>query len=365
MTESIAIVGSGLIGRTLALSLVERGHEIVLYDRDTELGAGSCARAAAGMLALIAELEHGEEPVFLLGKDAVNFWSEIIALTGEPVLLRQQGTIVVAHSQDQPQLQQFHERVARRLADLNEPGNKIRLLSQEQLAELEPGLATRFSRALHLPDDGILDNDELMTAMGTTLKRRCKAWHTSVEATPMPYAVKVDNQQASFSSVIDCRGTGARDAFPQLRGVRGELIHVHAPDVDITRPVRLMHPRYSIYIVPRADNRYVIGATSIESDDMKAITVQSTLELLSSAFSINSGFSEATIEDLRVNCRPALPDNLPLITHEPGLMRVNGLYRHGFLVTPGLVQLMVGVLETGKLPQQFEHLFSRKEAAKC
>jgi len=88
---------------------------------------------------------------------------------------------------------------------------------------------------------------------------------------------------------------GARDAFPQLRGVRGELIHVHAPDVDITRPVRLMHPRYSIYVVPRAGHRYVIGATSIESDDMKAITVQSTLELLSSAFSISSGFSEATM----------------------------------------------------------------------
>ena len=109
----------------------------------------------------------------------------------------------------------------------------------------------------------------------------------------------------------------------------------------------------------------MIGATAIESDEMTAITVQSTLELLSSAFSISSGFSEATVEDFRVNCRPALPDNLPFIAHEPGLISVNGLYRHGFLVTPGLVQLLIGFLETGKFPQEFEQLIRAKEAAKC
>jgi glycine oxidase len=38
------------------------------------------------------------------------------------------------------------------------------------------------------------------------------------------------------------------------------------------------------------------------------------------------------------NLRPALPDNLPRIEREDGLTRINGLFRHGWLIAPALVQ---------------------------
>ncbi len=74
-----------------------------------------------------------------------------------------------------------------------------------------------------------------------------------------------------------------------------------------------MHPRHPIYIVPRQNNCFIIGATTIESEDMRPLTVQSSLELLSAACTVHPEFAEGTIVESRVNCRPALPDNLPAI----------------------------------------------------
>ena len=72
--------------------------------------------------------------------------------------------------------------------------------------------------------------------------------------------------------VIDCRGLGARDdRFPELRGVKGEMIIVETiGDRTVARPVRLIHPRWPLYIIPRANRQFMIGATSIEAEDTVA-----------------------------------------------------------------------------------------------
>ncbi len=137
-----------------------------------------------------------------------------------------------------------------------------------------------------------------------------------------------------FDYVFDCRGLGN----PNTRGVRGELICCHAPEVNIQRPIRLMHPRYKIYIVPRTNQHYVIGASEIESNDMSPISVRSCLELLSAAYSLHSGFAEARIVKMLTNCRPAYADNLPKIECVDGVISINGLYRHGYLLAPALVE---------------------------
>ena len=90
--------------------------------------------------------------------------------------------------------------------------------------------------------------------------------------------------------------------MPELRGVRGELIELRAPDVKISRLIRLMHPRYRLYLVPLYKNdHYLIGATQLESEEAGPITVRSTLELLSAAYSIHRGFSEAEIIETKTN----------------------------------------------------------------
>jgi glycine oxidase len=102
-----------------------------------------------------------------------------------------------------------------------------------------------------------------------------------------------------------------------------------------------MHPRYPLYIAPRPNQQVIVGATSIESNDSSSVTVQSAMELLSAAYSIHTGFAEARILEMQVQCRPALPDNLPKMEVHPGLVRANGLYRHGFLIAPVMVLLIL------------------------
>jgi glycine oxidase len=96
---------------------------------------------------------------------------------------------------------------------------------------------------------------------------------------------------------------------------------------------------------------FVIGATEIESDDMSPPSVRSTLELLSAAYSVHSGFAEARIIEVATQCRPTLPDNLPAIrTLSPGVLQINGLYRHGFMISPALLDVVLEMIDTPVSP---------------
>ncbi len=148
----------------------------------------------------------------------------------------------------------------------------------------------------------------------------------------------VEALREEFDWVYDARGLGAQEDVKDLRGVRGEVFWLEAPEVKITRPTRMLHPRYKIYIVPRPNDRYIIGATEIESEDMSPMSVRSSLELLSAVFSMHSGFAEARIIKCTTNCRPTLKDNLPNIEYHDRLTRINGLYRHGYLLAPAVVE---------------------------
>jgi glycine oxidase len=121
--------------------------------------------------------------------------------------------------------------------------------------------------------------------------------------------------------------------------VRGEVIRVYAPEVHLQRPIRLLHPRFPIYIAPKNNHLYVIGATEIESEDTSPVSVRSSLELLTAAYSLHSGFAEARIIEMNAQCRPTLPDNSPLIeVLNNRVMSINGLYRHGFMISPAVLR---------------------------
>lgn len=146
--------------------------------------------------------------------------------------------------------------------------------------------------------------------------------------------------------VFDCRGLGAVAHWGELRGVRGEVARIHAPDVSLSRPTRLIHPRYPIYIAPKQDHLFVIGATEIESNDLSPPSVRSTLELLSAAYAVHPGFAEGRILEIASQCRPTLPDNLPAIRRLGArTLQINGLYRHGFMISPALLDVALELVE--------------------
>ena len=344
---SLAIIGGGLMGRLLALELSHAGHAVALYDRGGPNAEHAAAHVAAAMLAPLAESAVTEPSVVRMGHYALTRWPQLLAQLDQPVFLQSKGTMVVWHRQDAAEAQRFRGMLERTQTAIPELP-PLQALDRSGLAQLEPTLAERFFQGYYLPGEGQLDNRQLLRALATTLAARGVQLHWYTE---QDVAKLLPGNAGQPDWVIDCRGLGARTQWRELRGVRGEVLRVHAPEVPLTRPTRLMHPRYPIYIAPKEDNHFVIGATEIESDDMSPASLRSAMELMSASYTVHSGFAEARILEINVQCRPALPDNLPAVRQvQPRVLEVNGLYRHGFMIAPAVLDATLELLTQGASP---------------
>lgn len=364
--EPVLVLGAGLMGRLIAVQLAQAGHPVRLVDASGPDGQGSAARVAAAMLAPLAESAITEPSVVAMGQYALGRWPELLATLSQPVYFQQNGTLILWHRQDAHEAQRFSALLAatgRALPSLPVP----EALNTARVAELEPALAQRFHQGLYLPDEGQLDNRQLLEALTTTLASLGVniEWHS---AWTDEQALAHQRQHGGW--VLDCRGLGAQPDWKALRGVRGEVARLHAPDVTLQRPTRLLHPRYPIYIAPKEDHIFVIGATEIESNDMSPASVRSVLELLSAAYAVHPGFGEARILELCTQCRPTLPDNLPAVREvAPQVLQINGLYRHGFMISPAVADAVLEHMHQGstslaeRLSLRFERAQEQAHAA--
>lgn len=346
-SSSFAILGAGLMGRMLAVSLARIGHTVTVYEAQDASGQGSAARVAAAMLAPLAESAVTEPGVVRMGQHGLTRWPQLLAQLQQPVFFQQNGTLVVWHRQDAADAARLRLQFETTHAALPTlPA--MQTLDSAALAQVEPTLAGRFAQGMYLPGEGQLDNRQLLTALAYEMEQLGVTVHWNTPKEPSDFSPGTPGQP---DWLLDCRGLGARTQWKALRGVRGEVVRVHAPEVTLQRPTRLVHPRYPIYIAPKEDHLFVIGATEIESDDMSPASVRSALELMSAAYAVHSGFAEARIVEIATQCRPTLPDNLPAVRQSAErVLEINGLYRHGFMISPALLDIVLELLHTGQSP---------------
>ena len=326
----IGIAGAGLLGRLLAWRLARAGHQVTVADPAPGPEPGTeraAAFSAAGLLSPIAELECSNPQLAARGWRSLQLWPRWLEELPLPVPFQAQGSLLLAHPGDRASAQRLLTRLAalgQRLPDA---------LHASELQALEPSLQSGLL-GWQLEGEGCIHPLRALQALFEA-GRTCGVqwqWGRRVQAlTPG----RLDDE--AFDEVIDTRGLGARPELP-LRGVRGEIFWLHAPGLLLQRPLRLLHPRWRVYLVPREGGQVVVGATEIESEDRGPVSLRSTLELLGAAQSVLPGLSEARVLHSETNLRPALPDNLPLLRREAGLTRINGLYRHGFLLAPSLIE---------------------------
>ena len=343
----IAIAGAGLLGRLLALQLSRAGHRVEVFDPAqgpgpaAESGSTAAAWTAAGMLSPVAELECADARVFAWGLRSCQLWPGIVQSLGEPVALQLQGSLLLAHRGDAGAAQ----RVVGLLQSKAGAPYRPEPLDVVRLAELEPAVHGPALSWL-LPCEGQIHTVQAMQALAAQATRQGTQWHwgtavESLQAGELQVRAQGDGahgfERLRFDHVIDVRGTGPRPQAP-VRGVPGEVFWLHAPGVPLTHALRLLHPRHTVYIVPRPGDIVVVGASEIESEDRSPFSLRSTLELLSAAHSVVPELAEARVVHSEANLRPALPDNLPLLSCARGITRINGLYRHGWLIAPAMVE---------------------------
>ena len=325
--QEIKVIGSGVAGLCVAKELVSRGSNVTVIDKTDAPSYESCSWWAGGMLAPWCEGESTEEIIVRLGQESISWWSKNVKGVVE------KGSLVIALSRDEPDLKRFGRRT----------DNYISLDSKE-IGELEPDLKDRFNKGLYFEKEAHLSPRNTLSSLKKNLIKE---------------GVKFEKREFNFSKdlkkekalIIDCRGLAAKSTQKDLRGVKGEMLIIKCPEINLSRPIRLLHPRIPLYIVPRGNGIYMLGATMIESDDSKNITARSLMELLSASYAINPIFGEAKVIEIGVDARPSYPDNIPSIRQKDNIISVNGLFRHGFLLSPALGRMVSELIYENKVPE--------------
>ena len=335
----IGIAGAGLAGRALAWRLLRAGCRVSLFDARRRDDLATASMTAAAMLSPLAELAVSDDAVFALGQRSMQLWPRWIAElaeNGQPVYFKQEGTLVIAHAQDQASLDHFTRLLHHKLPESCRA--QVHTLDAQGLADKEPLLARRFGGGLFLEGEGQLANDQLMAALALEIDRLGGMWLEGAHVQQIDqHRIVCDGQSHAVDVAVDARGVGSKPILPKLRGVRGEVLRVQCPGVTLQRPVRLMHPRYQLYVAPRPNGEFVVGATELESEDDGPVTVRSVLELASALHSLHPAFGEARVLRMSAALRPALDDHRPVVVERGGVWHINGLYRHGYLCAPALV----------------------------
>ncbi|HTO66431.1 MAG TPA: FAD-dependent oxidoreductase [Bradyrhizobium sp.] len=322
--SSVTIIGAGIAGAWQALLFAQAGHDVTLHERgDADLTL-STSHWAGGMLAPWCEAEVAEPVISRLGLRSLDLWRR--ELPDTPF----NGSLVVAHARERADFERFAKMTSNH-----------RRLDAAGLAALEPSLEGRFREALFFADEGHVEPRRVLPKLHEKIIAAGGTIHFNSDVS----ASDVDGL------VIDCRGLFARDAQPELRGVKGEMILIETGEVELKRPVRLIHPRWPLYVIPREKNLFMLGATSIETEDT-GVSVRSALELLGAAYAVHPAFAEARILEFGSGLRPAFPDNLPRIAINGDSIAVNGLYRHGFLIAPALAELTLSFVARGQIDNE-------------
>jgi glycine oxidase len=320
----VTIIGAGIAGAWQALLFAQAGHHVTLHEKSDAAMMLSTSHWAGGMLAPFCESEIAEPVISRLGLRSLDLWREVLPDT--PF----NGSLVVAHARDRNDYERFAKLTS---------GH--RRLDAAELAALEPSLQGRFRDALFFASEGHVEPRRVLPKL-----------HEKIVAAggTIRFGSEVDADDLD-GLVIDCRGLAARGAQSELRGVKGEMILVETDEVQLARPVRLIHPRWPLYVIPRENNLFMLGATSIEAEDT-GVSVRSALELLGAAYAVHPAFAEARIVEFGSGLRPAYPDNLPRIAIEDERISVNGLYRHGFLIAPALAELTLNYVARGQIDNE-------------
>jgi len=305
LMKKILVKGAGVGGLTAAYELFTRGADITIAAPDDGF-AGSASWYAGGMLAPYCERESAEQIIEDMGLEAMKWWDKAL-----PGCVTHHGTLVVAPARDTAELDRFSARTK---------GHEK--IGANKLGDLEPDLAGHFQQGLFYATEAHLDPRQALEILKNRLEQEGVCF------------IEPGEDEAHYDVIIDATGLARLPFDEELRGVRGEMLLVRTSDINLARPIRLLHPRIPLYIVPREDNLFMIGATMIESDSSGPITARSMMELLNAAYTLHPAFAKAEIVEIGVGVRPAYADNLPRVKKTENVISINGFYRHGYLLAP-------------------------------
>ncbi|MFF2642596.1 glycine oxidase ThiO [Streptomyces niveus] len=363
----VLVVGGGIIGLVTAWRAAQRGLGVTVVDPEP---GGGAALVAAGMLAAVSELDHGEQTLLGLNIASARLYPDFVAelesVTGQDTGYRACGTLAVAlDSDDRAQLRELHALQRR-------SGLESEWLTGRECRRLEPMLAPGVRGGLRVDGDHQIDPRRLAAALVTACERTGVVFHrawaerlrvagdraagVTLAGGPERGAELDAGQVVIAGGSLSGRLAGVPDdVVAPVRPVKGQVLRLTVPRPYapfLSRTLRAEVRGSHIYLVPRENGELVLGATSEELGWDTTVTAGGVYELLRDAHELLPGITELPLTETRAGLRPTSPDNAPLLgpTALPGLHLATGHHRNGVLLTPVTGQVMATVLTTGELP---------------
>ena len=352
--SDFVVVGGGIIGLSVAWSLVKEGASVTVLEAG-QLG-GQATGAAAGMLAPLAEAKE-PGPFLTLGLESLQrypaFVSELHEETEIDAELIGPGMLRVAMNDvDAYQLSQDWEWQ-------QGIGLQSDCLSAKEVRLLEPSLGTEVRLAVRSPDERNVEPRRLLRALALACTRRGVQ---IVEGAPVTgferHGSKVTSavtpaQKYGCGSVVVAGGAwsgilGAHlNILLPVSPIRGQILSLTC----LPPPIR--HTIYGVagYLVPKADGRIIVGATEDEAGFNARPDAAGIGYLLNMAGNLVPALGHAAFDSAWAGLRPASRDDMPILGRLPGLLNAYaacGHYRNGVLLTPITGEVMAHEMLDGK-----------------
>ena len=331
----VVVVGGGIAGLAVASALARRGREVVLFERQPQLGAGSSARSAAIFRLAVAE------PVNVR-----------LALRAREIgrRLAPEGTVRALGgfylSDDSPERQRILEAAGEAGVREARPG------------ELPGLLASRHRPALFSPDDGVIDVHALVHGLAREAKAAGARLVLDTGVDTLTFeagrvaGVRVGVEELSAEAVVDATGAWSPTFAPEsdagIHPHRRHLFVLDSPHASAF-PNVVWDLTANIYLRPESGGLLVspCDETPMAGCDHVPTTPEAGSLLFEKLASWAPALVNATVRTVWAGLRPLTRDHRFVVGFDarlPGLFRLGGFGGHGMTAGAAAGELAAALL---------------------
>jgi len=368
-TTDVIVIGGGVLGASIAFHLAERGVGVTLIEK------GSVASGPTGRSCGIIRQHYSHPITIRMALDSLRFFENFEERIGAPCDFRKTGYLLAAGPE-------MVDTMTANVALQQSLGVNTRMVSVEELRELEPGVATEgIVGAAYEADSGYADPYATTAALvnraeelGAEILTGTKVSEILVED-GVAQGVVTNEGRIDAGKVVLATGPWS----PRMARALGVELPITPCRVQVclfNRAEELVHDQVfidaplGVYTRPEGEDLMLVG--SVETDEAEAGVEDPDHYQRVADFDAVSRYSEQLIQRFPLMDKGSFlngyaslydvtPDWQPILDAMPGfdnLYCCAGSSGHGFKLAPAIGDMMATLVTAGKTPEDDINFFA-------